>query len=161
MRCAVLVVLLTLLMGSGGCGLSTSQDFEMPKADPTIVTSAFDPETVQTFEGQIVGIERVNIEEGDLERPAMIVRFIGNGDFPKIYLGPTDFIGDHDLDPQIMNYAEVVASRVNVPGLDYVARELKIGDKSVVLRDGLGSPYWHETGRYNRNQYHDLIRTLE
>ncbi|MDA7979515.1 MAG: hypothetical protein MPJ50_12185 [Pirellulales bacterium] len=149
--CLIVTVVLT---STAGCGISTQNDREMQRADPTYVTSAFDPGTVETFEGQIVGLERVNIDprEGK-ERPALIIRFIGNGEFPKVYLGPADFMNSQSLDTRIMAYAEVTASRVNFPGVEFIASEIKIGDKNVVLRDGLGTPYWREQGPSDQSEY--------
>lgn len=122
----------------------------MREADPTRVTSAFDATSVETFEGQIVGIDRVDIDASEAVRPALVVRFIGNGEFPRLYLGPADFMSDYDIEPRILDYAEVTASRITtVPGLEFIVREIKIGDKSVTLRDGLGQPYWQERGAFS------------
>lgn len=159
MRQAKRVLLLTLLC-IAGCGYSSERDFAMRYADPTIATSAFNAAEIETMEGQIVGIDRVDIDQREgQERPAMIVRFVGNGDFPSIYLGPVDFIQDKGLDPKILSYVEIVASRVNVRGLEYVARELKIGDKNVVLRDGAGTPLWSEEGARNAINYGGIIES--
>ncbi len=160
MRRANRVVLLFLLCGIAGCGYSSQRDFEMRRADPTIATNAFNPAEIETLEGQIVAIDRVNIDQREgQERPAMIVRFIGNGDFPSIYLGPVDFIQDKGLDPKVLSYIEVVASRVQARGLNYVASELKIGDKNIVLRDGQGAPLWFEEGARDAIRFGGIIES--
>lgn len=141
----------TLLLGAmAGCEYSSRRSLEMAHADPTIATAAYDSGTVETFQGQIVGIERVNIDPRDsgTERQALIIKFIGNGNFPDIYLGPADYMAAQGLTPSILDYAEIEASRVETAGLNYVARQLKIGETSVVLRDSQGNPYWSESGDF-------------
>lgn len=60
-----------------------------------------------------------------------------------VYLGPTDFVKMFDVNFAKSDQVQVIGSKVKVDGADVVlAREVRKGEVSLLLRDANGQPNW-------------------
>jgi hypothetical protein len=61
----------------------------------------------------------------------------------EVHLGPSSFLSDEKLELKAGDAVTIVGSRVKVAGADAViAREVRIGARTVTLRDAQGFPRW-------------------
>ncbi len=60
-----------------------------------------------------------------------------------VHLGPADFLAEKKFEIAAGDQVEVIGSKVKYNGADaIVAREIKKGDSTLVLRDAQGTPLW-------------------
>ena len=107
-------------------------------ADP--YTLNYDPDTVVTLRGQILGFRRISLSD---DRTGLFVRIHSGGGLPWAYLGPEPWLNDRGLALVMTQEVTVIGSRVNEDGQPLlIAREIATADTRVELRDEWGTPRW-------------------
>ena len=70
----------------------------------------------------------------------------------EVHVGPASFLATHDVQLAEGDEVEVLGSRVDMAGREVIiAREIKAGGQTLVLRDENGTPRWSR-GRHSRKQ---------
>jgi hypothetical protein len=111
----------------------------------------YDPTTVGTVRGPILGFERVPLV-GD--RTGLFVRINEGGDFPYIYLGPEEWLFSRDVTPDMTEQILATGSRVVRDGrIVIMARKIVLDGRELDLRDREGNPYWTEPVVVEREAY--------
>jgi len=101
----------------------------------------FNPETVETFEAEVIRIDRFVPMEAMTEGIELIVNLEGNP--TPVHLGPSWYLDYQDFDIQEGDQIEVTGSRLELGGIPIViATEIKSDESSLNLRDEMGFPAW-------------------
>ncbi len=101
----------------------------------------YDPSTVVTVKGTIEDVKQMPGRNGGMGGTHLVVATdMGKVD---VQLGPTAFLEEKGLEPAKGESIEVTGSKIDYEGVETViARDVKVGDKSVTLRDEKGVPEW-------------------
>jgi hypothetical protein len=103
-------------------------------------TLDYDPDTVVTLRGQILGFRRIALSD---ERTGLFARVHSGGGLPWVYLGPEPWLKDRGMALAMTQEVSVIGSRVNEDDQPLiVAREITTGDTQLELRDEWGTPRW-------------------
>jgi len=99
----------------------------------------YDTSTVDTINGTIEVIERTEIDAH--EGIHLQVR-VGE-DLVPVHLGPAWFLDNQDEALEVGARVSIVGSRITQGGATvWIAAEVKIGDATLILREGHGTPRW-------------------
>ncbi len=101
----------------------------------------YDPESVETLSGEVVGVERIR----PMERMSYGVHILLKTEEETIpvHLGPVWYIQRQDVRIKKGDKIEVTGSRVMMRGKPtIIASEVKKGDEVLILRDESGVPVW-------------------
>ncbi|MEN6348436.1 MAG: hypothetical protein ABFD08_03425 [Syntrophomonas sp.] len=115
--------------GSGGWGMGTPYQ------------GAYNPATVETITGEVVGIEQTVPMKRMNQGLALVVKT--QKETVTVHLGPTWYL--ERLDEKIVkgDKVEIKGARTTLAGKPIIlAAEVKKGDKVLVLRDAAGVPVW-------------------
>jgi hypothetical protein len=101
----------------------------------------YDPKTVETIKGSVVGVDRVAPMKG--MAAGLHVTIKTDAETISVHLGPTWYLENQDVKIQPGDLVEVKGSRVTVAGKPaLIAAEVKKGDETLRLRDETGVPVW-------------------
>lgn len=107
-------------------------------ADP--YTDLYDRNTVMTFRGPVLGLRRIPLAN---DKTGLFIEVKQGGEIPPVYLGPQDWLFDHQITPAITNEVVVTGSVVQADGAQMmIAREITLRDVHLELRDEAGQPRW-------------------
>jgi hypothetical protein len=115
--------------GSGGWGMGTPYQ------------GAYNPATLETISGEVIGIEKTVPMRRMNEGLALVVKT--EKETVLIHLGPTWYL--ERLDAKIVkgDKVEIKGARTTLAGKPIIlAAEVKKGDNVLVLRDASGVPVW-------------------
>jgi len=115
--------------GSGGWGMGTPYQ------------GAYNPATVETITGEVVGIEQTVPMKRMNQGLALVVKT--QKETVTVHLGPTWYL--ERLDEKIVkgDKVEIKGARTTLAGKPIIlAAEVKKGDKVLILRDAAGVPVW-------------------
>jgi hypothetical protein len=115
--------------GSGGWGMGTPYQ------------GAYNPATLETISGEVIGIEKTVPMRRMNEGLALVVKT--EKETVTIHLGPTWYL--ERLDAKIVkgDKVEIKGARTTLAGKPIIlAAEVKKGDNVLVLRDASGVPVW-------------------
>jgi len=115
--------------GSGGWGMGTPYQ------------GAYNPATVETITGEVVGIEQTVPMKRMNQGLALAVKT--QKETVTVHLGPTWYL--ERLDEKIVkgDKVEIKGARTTLAGKPIIlAAEVKKGDKVLILRDAAGVPVW-------------------
>jgi hypothetical protein len=115
--------------GSGGWGMGTPYQ------------GAYNPATVETITGEVVGVEQTVPMKRMNQGLALVVKT--QKETVTVHLGPTWYL--ERLDEKIVkgDKVEIKGARTTLAGKPIIlAAEVKKGDKVLVLRDAAGVPVW-------------------
>jgi hypothetical protein len=120
--------------GSGGWGPGTPYG------------KMYDPKTVETFSGEVVGIDRVAPMKGMSYGVHLTLKT--DKETVSVHLGPAWFVENQDIKIEPKDKIEVKGSKITFNGKPAViAEEVKKGDETLTLRDENGYPVWSGMGR--------------
>ena len=101
----------------------------------------FNPETVETFEAEIVRIDRFVPMRGMTEGVELIINLAGEP--TPVHLGPSWYLENQDLDIQEGDEVTITGSRLEAEGIPLIiATRIESAEGSLMLRDGMGFPVW-------------------
>ena len=107
----------------------------------------YDTATEATFRGTVEAVKQ--IEGGGYRGPGTHVVLKTADGTVDVHLGPKSFLDEHKLTVAAGDAVEILGSRVKVAGGDAViAREIRSGGQTLILRDETGVPRW--SGGRNR-----------
>lgn len=140
-RKSLLVGLLVMLIGVVAVVSPTSAQGPPPgKGVPN-----YDPATEVTVQGTIQEVKLLTMPGGQGGTHLVLAT---NDGMLEVLLGPTAFLKQIGLDPGKGDRIEVTGSKMKYDGADaLIAREVKVGDKSITLRNAQGVPAWSGGGR--------------
>jgi hypothetical protein len=102
----------------------------------------YDPKTVETVSGEVVGIEHTAGPGGGAGGIHLLLR-TGKAATLSVHLGPASYVDKQELKIVTGDRVEVRGSRVTVEGQPViVAAEVRKDDQKLLLRDDNGVPYW-------------------
>ena len=106
----------------------------------------YDPQTVQTFSGTIVSVDR--IPAGRSVRAGIHITLHTDARTLDVAIGPAWFVDDLDMKLVAGDRVDVKGSLMKVKTGDVlIAAEVKRGDATMVLRDADGFPAWARARR--------------
>ncbi|TAK09926.1 MAG: DNA-binding protein [Candidatus Manganitrophaceae bacterium] len=115
--------------GSGGWGPGTNY------------SKMYDPATVETIRGEVVGVEKITPMKGMSYGVHLMVKT--DKETIPVHLGPGWFIENQDIDIKPKDQVEVKGSRITFDGKPaLIAREVKKGEETLTLRNEEGFPVW-------------------
>lgn len=115
--------------GSGGWGMGTQYG------------RMYDPKTVETISGEVVGVDTVTPLKGMSYGVHLTVTT--DKETISVHLGPGWYIENQDIKIKPKDRIEVRGSRVTFQGKPaIIAAEVKKGDEMLNLRDENGFPVW-------------------
>jgi hypothetical protein len=101
----------------------------------------YDPSTIQTVSGEIVGIEHMTPQKGMGAGVHLLLKTAG--ETIPIHLGPAWYVEHQDVTVASGDRVEVQGSRISFDGKPaIIAAEVRKGDAALVLRDAAGIPVW-------------------
>ncbi len=101
----------------------------------------YDPKTVETVSGEVVGLEYLTPAKGMGRGVHMMLKT--DKETISVHLGPAWFIENQDLKIEKGNRIDVKGSRITFeqkPAI--IAAEVRKGDETLKLRDDNGFPVW-------------------
>lgn len=102
----------------------------------------YDPETVQTINGEVTGISPIRPRQGMPEGVHMTVET--DQETIAVHLGPSWYLERQDLKVAPKDKVEVKGSKISLDGKPaIIAAEVRRGDKVLMLRDDTGFPVWN------------------
>ncbi len=111
-----------------------------------LLIKKYNPQTVTTVSGEV---QRLKVIPPKSTMPGAIRTVVlktEQGELT-VYLVPDWYLQDHQISLKEGERLEVTGSKVHLTRgkpLSMIARELKVGDKSLTLRDVRGTPIWLE-----------------
>jgi len=115
--------------GSGGWGMGTAYG------------KIYDPKTVETISGEVVGVDTIKPIKGMSYGVHMTVKT--DKETISVHVGPGWFIENQDIKITPKDKVEVTGSRITFDGKPaIIAAEVKKGEEILKLRDENGIPYW-------------------
>lgn len=115
--------------GSGGWGPGTQYN------------RMYDPNTVETFAGEVISISRITPNRGMAAGVHMNVKT--DKETISVHLGPSWYLENQDVKIEPKDKVEVKGSRITFGGKPaIIAAEVKKGDEVLKLRDDSGFPVW-------------------
>lgn len=100
----------------------------------------YDPATVVTISGSVAEVSQNPGRMGWPGTHILVTTAVG---VVEVHLGPTHYLNEQGLKLVMGDRVEVTGSKVQIDGAEAViARELKIGDRLVTLRNSSGVPLW-------------------
>lgn len=105
----------------------------------------FNPATVQTIKGSVVEVKKIGLEGRENFGVHLTVK-TEKGPI-EVHVGPSFFLEKNKFQISENESIEVTGSMINEGNKNFIiASDLKIGDKSLKLRDAQGIPLWRNTG---------------
>lgn len=112
------------------------------ESGPARATERFDPQAVETVDGQVLGVDRVPIQD-QLAYSVRLTLGRPRGAPISVTLGPGWYLDKQGLSFSRNDMVEVRGARVEHEGKSsIVAEEVRKGGKVVRLRDERGRPLW-------------------
>lgn len=110
--------------------------------DPkTSAGPAYDRGSESKFLGKIAEVREV--PKGELPGGIYLTVKTEKGDSVNVYVGPREFVKIFDVTFKAGEEVEVLASKVKFEGGDiFLAREIRMGQVTLILRDDTGAPNW-------------------
>jgi hypothetical protein len=101
----------------------------------------YDPGTVETLRGEVVGVQRFTPAKGMSAGLHLQVKTAK--ETLSVHLGPEWYLAQQELEIKINDVIEVKGSRVTFEGEPaIIAAEIRDGDDTLTLRDASGTPAW-------------------
>jgi hypothetical protein len=105
----------------------------------------YDPSTVETVSGEIVAVERVAAGRG--RSGGVHVTLKTDRETLPVLLGPAGYLDKQKMHLERSDHVEVEGSRISFEGKPaIIAREVKKGGATLVLRNEAGIPAWAGRG---------------
>jgi len=115
--------------GSGGWGMGTPY------------TKIYDPKTVETLSGEVVGVDQITPVKGMSYGVHLMVKT--EKETISVHLGPGWYIENQDVEIESKDKVEVTGSRITFDGKPaIIAAQVKKGEEVLTLRDENGFPVW-------------------
>jgi hypothetical protein len=109
---------------------------------PFMLIRMYDPKTVTTVKGGVLSLESIPPQSQEPGTMRSAVMKTEQGDIPVI-LGPDWYLAEQKIALKAGDQVEVTGSKINLSGKPTIlASNLKVGDKSAVLRNSRGFPVW-------------------
>jgi len=111
----------------------------------------YDMDTEVTIKGTIVKVKEVESEHdcGRMGRKGIHLVVDAGDSAVIVHLGPTKFIEKQDFSLEKGDQVEIIGSKVTLDNKDVlIARQVKKGDKVLILRNEQGIPAWSRGGRF-------------
>jgi hypothetical protein len=106
---------------------------------------AYDPRTVETVSGEVVGVEDVAPTKGRSGGVHVTLK-TDSGSIP-VHLGPAWYVDKQKLQVRQGDHVEVEGSRVSFAGKPaIIARQVKKDGETLILRNEAGVPAWAGRG---------------
>jgi hypothetical protein len=100
----------------------------------------YNPSTEVTVKGTV---EKVTENTSPLGWPGTHLTVKAGAETLDVHVGPSDFLTAKKFEIAAGDQVEVVGSKIKYEGADaLLAREIKKGDKSLILRNAQGIPQW-------------------
>lgn len=98
-------------------------------------------QTTETLDGEVVSLDSLPSRRGTFEKTHLTVKT--NKETIEVHLAPSWFLAEQDFDLTPQDKITVLGSRIKLDGEEaIVAREIKKGERTLVLRDRDGFPVW-------------------
>ena len=105
----------------------------------------YDPGTVETIKGEIVAVEHVAGGKG--RRGGVHVTLKSDRETLPVHLGPAWYVDEQKVRLERGDHVEIEGSRIDFGGKPaIVARQVKKGAETLVLRNETGVPVWAGRG---------------
>lgn len=102
----------------------------------------YDPQTVETVQGQVMRLDQVASRRGFSEGVQVVLQR-SDGSLLSVHLGPSWFLAERKLALAPGDQLEVLGSRVMGDGeAQLIAQKVTKGADALVLRDSAGIPLW-------------------
>jgi hypothetical protein len=106
----------------------------------------FNPNTITTIEGAIESVGTFTLEEGVASGLKLIVKTPEN-EALVVHGGPVQYAAQREMNFKPDMHITVTGSKTTVSGETVIiACEIKLGEKTLILRDRQGEPKWNVTG---------------
>jgi sporulation protein YlmC with PRC-barrel domain len=103
----------------------------------------FNPESITTISGVIRSVGIFTPEWGNAPGLKLAVE-IGEGESVVIHCGPENYALQEKIDFKPDTYVTITGSKVTIGDESVImASEIKVGNKTLLLRDSLGAPKWN------------------
>jgi hypothetical protein len=100
----------------------------------------YDPSTEVTLKGTVEAVER---HDSPMGWQGLHLKLKTGGGMVEVHVGPSWFVQEKGFEFAKGDAIEVLGSRQTLEGVDsLLAREIKRGDKTLLLRDARGIPAW-------------------
>lgn len=115
------------------CGWDMSSDYNR----------MYDPKTVVKFSGEVAKVDKVPSRKGMGEGVHILIKADDPCSMAPVHLGPAWYIENQDTKIKEGDKVTVTGSKVKMDGETIIiAKSLDKGDKTLMLRDDAGTPYW-------------------
>ena len=122
------------------CLLAAIPAFGQGAAGPRKGARKYDPAAEITVRGTVLDVKTVMMPSGPEAVRLLLDTEAGE---TEVELGPSSFLTEKGLEPAKGDKAVVIGSTAVVDGASLLlAREIKLGGKTVALRDAQGIPAW-------------------
>ncbi|WGV25639.1 hypothetical protein [Halotia branconii] len=109
----------------------------------------YDPKTVETITGQVIGIENSPSPRG--MSGGIHLKVKSQNEVVSVHLGPAWYINNQTIPIKLQDQIEVKGSRINFAGQPaIIAAEVKKDNQILKLRDENGVPVWAGWRRQQR-----------
>ena len=107
----------------------------------------YDFQTTETIDGEVISLVD-SFPSRNRGFPGTHLMVKTNKETIEIHLAPSWFLAEQNFDLTPQEKITVIGSRINIDGEEaIIAREIKTGDRTILLRDENGIPLWRR-GRY-------------
>lgn len=101
----------------------------------------YDSKTIETLDGKVIRLDSNQSRIGTFQGTHLMMKTAQ--ETIEVHVAPSWFLAEQDFDLAPKEKIVVIGSRINVDGKPaMVAREIKKGDRTLVLRDENGIPMW-------------------
>ena len=111
---------------------------------------AYDPKTVETVKGEVVGVEKIPSRDGKGYGVHLTLKT--EKETLTVEVGPVWYVEKQPVKIEAKDILEIKGSRVTSQGKPaIIAAEIKKGDQILKLRDEIGIPAWSGGSRRSAN----------
>lgn len=131
-RFTILIVLLSLIITNFLSAQPYGKKFER----------IYNPATVESLEGIVINVETIRLNP-ESKYGGVHLKLRTEKEEILVHVGPSWFLENNNFKIEINDTIELAGSRVTYDGETFIiAKYMKIGDKTIPLRDDDGKPLW-------------------
>ena len=109
----------------------------------------FDGSKAETLDGEVISVDTNPSRMGNWQGTHLMVNT--NKETIEVHIAPSWYLAEQEFEISPQDNVVIRGSRVKIDGEEaIIAREIKKGDKTLVLRDENGVPMWRGQGRSGR-----------
>ena len=102
----------------------------------------YDSSKIETLNGEVISLDLYTSGVGTFQGTHLMLNT--DRETIEVRVAPSWYLAEQDFDLTPQDKITIIGSRVNINGQEaIVAREIKKGDRTLVLRDRDGIPLWH------------------